>query len=58
MLLFIGVDSGLLEIVTEPSSANRENPFPKSDNTVNININQIYISGTPIGTTIGTTIGA
>ena len=53
MPLFTGVNSGIAEVVTEPSSGNRENTFPKSDKTVNININQIYISGTTIGATTG-----
>ena len=53
MLLFKGVDSGIPKVVTEPSSGNRGIPFPKSDNTVNININQIYISETTIGAAVG-----
>ena len=48
MSLFTGVNSVIPEVVTETSSGNRE----KSDNTVNININQIYISGTTIAATV------
>ena len=49
MFLNTGVDSSIPEVVTKSSSGNRENLVPKSDNTVNININQtVSVSPTTI----------